>query len=270
MSIELSSSVWKIPMSSPGRKIVALALADMANKDGSCWPSLRILSDRCSIQPDSIRAHIHGLSCAGIIRIMPQFRENRQTSNIYTFASLAELDRLQKTVSGEAGVVDNLGGGEIGRGVDFGRGGLVKNGRGEGGKKQEGENHHIEPIIEPPQEIVEKPEVDGSLKNIPTTTQSKRIAAIFHRKETTPWQPNEIKAYKLLGQIDEQDLNSLESYYSSNWPPTRGKNILRTNLITLLNNFQGEVERAKAAEFNNGQPSYQDRRDMSPSQKFSL
>ncbi len=85
-------------------------------------------------------------------------------------------------------------------------------------------------------------------KNIPTTEQSKRIAKIFHRRESTPWQANEVRAYKKLGTIPEEDLAAVEGYYAANWPPCRDKNILRHDLLTFLNNFQGEVGRAYAAK----------------------
>lgn len=85
-------------------------------------------------------------------------------------------------------------------------------------------------------------------KNIPTTEQSKRIAKIFHRREKTPWQTNEVRAYKKLGTIPDEDLTAVEAYYAANWPPCRDKNILRHDLLTFLNNFQGEVGRAYAAK----------------------
>lgn len=79
---------------------------------------------------------------------------------------------------------------------------------------------------------------------IPTTEQSKRVAGIMHRRLTTVWSCNEVKAYKALGTIPEDDLAALERYYASNWPPKHGVNVLRHDLLTLLNNFQGEIDRA--------------------------
>jgi len=100
----------------------------------------------------------------------------------------------------------------------------------------------------PPEEPTRKKKAgftDGSASAlIPTTPQSQRIATIFHRKLTTAWQPNEVAAYKRLGSIPEEDLAAVERYYAANWPPRRDVNILRHDLITFLNNFQGEVDRA--------------------------
>jgi len=82
---------------------------------------------------------------------------------------------------------------------------------------------------------------------IPTSPQSLRFAAIFHRRPTTPWQENEIAAYKRLGTVDESDLAAVERYYAANWPARTGVNILRHDLLTFINNFQGEVGRAIAS-----------------------
>jgi uncharacterized protein YdaU (DUF1376 family) len=82
---------------------------------------------------------------------------------------------------------------------------------------------------------------------IPTTTQSKRIAAIFHRRESTPWTDKEIRAYKKIGIVPEDDLAALEAYYAANWPADRDRNILRHDLLTFLNNLPGEIGRAHAS-----------------------
>jgi len=81
-------------------------------------------------------------------------------------------------------------------------------------------------------------------KLLPTTDQSKRIAAILRRRVTTPWTDKEVRAYKKIGIIPEEDLKALEAYYAENWPPAMGVNQLRHDLLTLLNNFPGEVGRA--------------------------
>lgn len=80
-------------------------------------------------------------------------------------------------------------------------------------------------------------EGNGSSK-VPTTEQSKRVADIFHRRHTTPWSEKEIAAYKKLGTIDPETLATVEAYYKSDEP------YLRRDLLTFLNNFAGEVDRA--------------------------
>lgn len=78
----------------------------------------------------------------------------------------------------------------------------------------------------------------------PTSQTAIRVGAIMHRKPTTIWLPKEITAFRLLGDIEEADLQSVERYYRLNWPPRHGKNCLRTDLLTLLNRWTGELDRA--------------------------
>ncbi|MES2737250.1 MAG: hypothetical protein V4672_13080 [Verrucomicrobiota bacterium] len=82
---------------------------------------------------------------------------------------------------------------------------------------------------------------------MPSTPEALRIAAIFHRKALTPWTDKEVRAFKALREISISDLEAVEAYYAANWPPCRDKNILRHDLVTFLNNFRGEVDRARVA-----------------------
>jgi hypothetical protein len=67
----------------------------------------------------------------------------------------------------------------------------------------------------------------------------------MHRRIDTAWDKKEVDAYVAIGVIPEDDMAILEKYYASNWPPKTSVNHLRQNLVTLLNNFQGEIDRAK-------------------------
>lgn len=81
----------------------------------------------------------------------------------------------------------------------------------------------------------------------PTTARAIRVAAIMHRRADTPWNPKEVRAYRQKGGAatsDEKTFAAVEAYYAANWPPDRDKNILRHDLLTLMNNWQGEADRA--------------------------
>lgn len=81
--------------------------------------------------------------------------------------------------------------------------------------------------------------------NVPTTEISKRIADLFGRSHATPWSESEIKSYKAAGRIQIADLDMIERYYASE----RGKGekgLHRRDLGTFLNNFAGELDRARA------------------------
>lgn len=80
---------------------------------------------------------------------------------------------------------------------------------------------------------------------LPTCDLAKRFAAIMHRRLTTPWHDREVRAYKQIAKhVSDDDMANLERYYAAHWPPDREKNILRHDLLTLLNNAYGEIDRA--------------------------
>lgn len=71
----------------------------------------------------------------------------------------------------------------------------------------------------------------------------KRLCRIFNRRLTTPWTEKELKALKKLEPIDPQDLDLIERYCDKE--RAKGENgIQRKDILTLLNNFPGELDRA--------------------------
>lgn len=81
----------------------------------------------------------------------------------------------------------------------------------------------------------------------PSSPTAKRFAAIMHRASTTAWnEKKEIRHFRELSpHVQEDDLQMVERYYKSNWPPKTSKNHLRHDLATLINNWHGEVDRAR-------------------------
>jgi len=69
-----------------------------------------------------------------------------------------------------------------------------------------------------------------------------RIGAIFHRKDETKWSRKEIVAFHLLIPFDEEELAMVERYYKAN--RDKPNNICRRDVLTFLNNYRGEVDRA--------------------------
>lgn len=84
MSVQYSREVWKMSFESSGLKLVALALADMANEHGDCWPSKATLAQRCGLQWRYVRKCIVELGALGLVSVTERFKDNRQRSNIYT------------------------------------------------------------------------------------------------------------------------------------------------------------------------------------------
>lgn len=80
---------------------------------------------------------------------------------------------------------------------------------------------------------------------VPTTEAAKRIATLFGRKLTTEWSEREIRAFKTCGKIEDADMAAIESYYASERAKGE-KGLHRRDLGTFLNNFAGELDRARA------------------------
>ena len=77
-----------------------------------------------------------------------------------------------------------------------------------------------------------------------TTDSQHRFSRIMGRRLSSAWSPKELAALKALGNIDPSDLEAVETFYREN--QSNEKAYLRTSLATLLNNFPGEVDKARA------------------------
>lgn len=64
MSIRLMTAVWELDLSAT-EKLVMLALADWANDDGHCWPSMKQLSGKTGMTDRGIRKVMGELVAAG-------------------------------------------------------------------------------------------------------------------------------------------------------------------------------------------------------------
>lgn len=71
-----------------------------------------------------------------------------------------------------------------------------------------------------------------------------RIATIFHRRLDTPWSAREIKVFRTLIPFNDDDLCMVERRYAAE--RLNKENTLRRDILTFLNNFRGEVDRALA------------------------
>jgi hypothetical protein len=64
VSVRVMSLVWAIDLPD-SEKIVLLALADSANDEGQCWPSMATLARKCSKTDRTVQAAIKSLVAAG-------------------------------------------------------------------------------------------------------------------------------------------------------------------------------------------------------------
>lgn len=68
MSIRIMTAVWERTDLSSTQKLVLLALADWANDEGLCWPSINRLAVKASMAGRSIQRIIRELEDAGFVR----------------------------------------------------------------------------------------------------------------------------------------------------------------------------------------------------------
>lgn len=73
----------------------------------------------------------------------------------------------------------------------------------------------------------------------------RRMGSWFKRRDTTPYGDKERAAYKkhAVGKLDEEDVSILEQYYLAQIAPDEDNR--RHDLVTLLNNWSGELDRAR-------------------------
>ncbi|MBH9537511.1 helix-turn-helix domain-containing protein [Novosphingopyxis sp. YJ-S2-01] len=66
MSVRVMSKVWEIDLPD-SEKIVLLALADAANDEGTCWPSMKTLATKCSKSDRTVQGAIQTLCKKGLL-----------------------------------------------------------------------------------------------------------------------------------------------------------------------------------------------------------
>lgn len=69
-----------------------------------------------------------------------------------------------------------------------------------------------------------------------------RLNKLFRRKDTTKWSDKELRAFKKID-FNESDLVSIERYYLAEHESD--KDYRRRDVLTLLNNWTGELDRAR-------------------------
>jgi hypothetical protein len=111
-------------------------------------------------------------------------------------------------------------------------------------------NHEVT-ADSPPCDIEGRKEgIEGKNGNggfVPTPSMI-RVGKIFKRRETTRWTPQEVKAIAAIEPINEDDFKAIERYYGLSLP--QDSDYRRRDLVTLLNNWNGEVDRARKYRHN--------------------
>lgn len=85
MSTIIMSQCWPLGGMSPAQKAVLISLADQANDDGVCWPSVGTISQRTCLSERAVQNAIKWLADAGLLCA----RERSGTSSVYKITPAA-------------------------------------------------------------------------------------------------------------------------------------------------------------------------------------
>lgn len=83
MSILLMTQAFSLRIENCTAKLILLKLADNANDNGYCFPSIDYIAQQCSVHPRTVKRQIKNLVELGYLEVKPRFNNNKQRSNEY-------------------------------------------------------------------------------------------------------------------------------------------------------------------------------------------
>lgn len=83
MSMILTAKALNMKVGNPLRKLVLVKLADNANDEGICFPSVKYIADVCEISETSVKDHIKALISMGLVTKKARKTDKGNTSNLY-------------------------------------------------------------------------------------------------------------------------------------------------------------------------------------------
>ena len=93
MSTFILSACWELTGMSSTQKIVLISLADQANDEGVCWPSIKSISKRSCLTERAVRNALEWLKKAKILEVQQRFN----SSNVYKITTKNYLPPEQCT-----------------------------------------------------------------------------------------------------------------------------------------------------------------------------
>lgn len=100
----------------------------------------------------------------------------------------------------------------------------------------------IAPVVEQVLKLEELPPVKKNGWH--PAPEQLRVSALFNRRAATAWSKGEVKAWQALWPVVPEELDLIEIYYRAKLPAAE-RDIRRRDMATLLNNWNGEVDRAR-------------------------
>ena len=99
MSVKIMSWAWSQKLE-PTKKLILMALADYADDDGVCWPSMNRLADKCNVSRRTILRNINVLKDDGILSSSHRHREDgSMSSSRYVIHAETQCDTLRQNVT---------------------------------------------------------------------------------------------------------------------------------------------------------------------------
>jgi hypothetical protein len=111
MSLKVMHWAWSVELE-PKQKLVLLALADIADDVGFCFPSVPTLATKCTLSQRTVQRVLRKLSSEELVRIKARHRHDRaRTSNGYKLAIERPPSNCHRAGdTSDTGVVTNLPG----------------------------------------------------------------------------------------------------------------------------------------------------------------
>lgn len=135
------TAVWESDVQPAGKRLVLLALADSANDEGVCWPSMATIARKAGIGLSSARKACAALEEEGLlVREERRVEAARNKSNIYVLDAKKLADRAAQ-IEGQGAAQIQRGAAQIEREVPLNPGGGAAQIERENRKK----NHQTEP-----------------------------------------------------------------------------------------------------------------------------
>ena len=106
MAFEIVDAVFDLPLADPHAKLVLLALARHADRQGRCYPSAKRLAELTGITDRTIYRKLNTLEGLGLIKRKGRTKDGRKTSNVYTLI-LTQLPINQYNISNISNISNN-------------------------------------------------------------------------------------------------------------------------------------------------------------------